>query len=73
MDEYAIVNDSQQDEELLINKYIDQSVSSMDYLNIDTEIESDTIFSELVDPPTGEMSENGNSKTLENKEEKSKR
>lgn len=65
VDEYTIVNDSQQeDEELLINNYIDESASSIDYL---PDIETDKIFQEFADPLKGEMNENG--KTLENKEE----
>ncbi|CAB3246499.1 unnamed protein product [Arctia plantaginis] len=67
VDEYDIINNSQEDEELLINNYIDESVSSIDYL---PNIETEEIFSEIIDPLQGEMCENGNSKVLEKNEEK---
>ncbi|CAB3262534.1 unnamed protein product [Arctia plantaginis] len=66
VDEYDI-NNSQEDEELLINNYIDESASSIDYL---PDIETEEIFSEFIDPLQGEMCENGNSKVLEKNEEK---
>ncbi|CAB3225831.1 unnamed protein product [Arctia plantaginis] len=67
VDEYDIINNSQEDEELLINNYIDESASSIDYL---PGIETEEIFSEFIDPLQGEMCENGNSKVLEKSEEK---
>lgn len=61
MDEYSIINDSQQvEKELLINNYIDQCASSEDFL---PDIESDTLFSEFTEP----FKEN---KKQEKKEEK---
>ncbi|CAG9783618.1 unnamed protein product [Diatraea saccharalis] len=67
VDDYTSINDStNENEKLLLNNYIDENMSSKDYLP-----EIEPTFSEFIDPPKDEMCQCDDREFLETKEEKS--